>query len=540
MAQIEFEKVVVPKNHTYLVSRRMGFGLILLSAIIFVMREIYAVNVGEIAFDGVESWQSMVNFLNVALLVIGGLSFLISQIKISQFHNLTSMVTYISRNQSIDNLASYLSVIDAKRNENLLLSLWWKSNSFVIQRVSDELRRKELAEEVEKISRCRLEAVTARLDRNRASLPIEIAKKEIGVRLEKLKMQRVLLAAQWQEAYKKFSWWDKLNRSQPNFREMDETIADFERAYAKVLTVYSSCEYELNRAYTTASDLARERIKFTEAQVKRHIEESELSRKSAAQLMNTGFWFSAMSIPVSIWGDLARAADVYDAIRRVNSNFEGMSDADIWLESLLLSSSSLAGLTSLTKGAYFEGLIAEDSGGVLFENFNHAGTDIIIDGVEYQIKATDSVNYIYSVDESIPVIATTEVADRTGVIDGGYSDAELEVVVDNALGGTVIDVNDTAIDAWLSGLGGLGVMASIQGLDRAFKKVENGGDNVEAAMEGLAVAIEGTAKAVVGTAEMAYKAATSAPSRFVGRAMLGGLKALDRKLEGTGSPDNNK
>ena len=540
MAQIEFEKVVVPKNHTYLVSRRMGFGLILLSAIIFVMREIYAVNVGEIAFDGVESWQSMVNFLNVALLVIGGLSFLISQIKISQFHNLTSMVTYISRNQSIDNLASYLSVIDAKRNENLLLSLWWKSNSFVIQRVSDELRRKELAEEVEKISRCRLEAVTARLDRNRASLPIEIAKKEIGVRLEKLKMQRVLLAAQWQEAYKKFSWWDKLNRSQPNFREMDETIADFERAYAKVLTVYSSCEYELNRAYTTASDLARERIKFTEAQVKRHIEESELSRKSAAQLMNTGFWFSAMSILVSIWGDLARAADVYDAIRRVNSNFEGMSDADIWLESLLLSSSSLAGLTSLTKGAYFEGLIAEDSGGVLFENFNHAGTDIIIDGVEYQIKATDSVNYIYSVDESIPVIATTEVADRTGVIDGGYSDAELEVVVDNALGGTVIDVNDTAIDAWLSGLGGLGVMASIQGLDRAFKKVENGGDNVEAAMEGLAVAIEGTAKAVVGTAEMAYKAATSAPSRFVGRAMLGGLKALDRKLEGTGSPDNNK
>ncbi|MFT6421347.1 MAG: hypothetical protein ACJA2K_000059 [Thalassolituus sp.] len=540
MSQLEFEKVAVPKNHIYLVLWRVGVGLILSSAIILMIREIYAVDVVEISFNGFADWQSIVKFLNIALLVIGVLLFLISQIKINQFHSLISMMRHISKNQSIDNLSSYLSTIEAKKEENLLLSEWWQSNLSMIHLVRNEQRKVELALEVEEVSRKRLAAVSARLERKRASLPIEVAKKEIGIRLEKLKAQRALLTQQWQEAYKKFSWWDKLNRSQPDFSEMDETISAFERAYAKVLTAHSSCEDELNRSFSTAFDLAKERIQFTESQVKRHIEESELSRKSAAQVMNTGFWFAAMSIPVSLWNDLTNAGDVYDALRRVNSNFEGMSDADIWLESLLLSSSSLAGLTSLTKGAYFEALVAEGSGGVLFENFNHAGTDITIDGIEFQIKATDSVNYIYSVDESIPVIATTEVADRTGVTDGGYSDAELQGVVDNALGGTVIDVGDTAVDAWLAGLGGLGVMASIQGLDRAFKSVENGGDKAEAAMEGLAVAIEGTAKAAVGTAELAYKVATSAPSRFVGRAMLGGLKALDRKLEGTGTSGDNK
>lgn len=535
MSQIEFEKVVVPKDHLYFMSRRIGLGLILASSIIFIMREIYARYGAEVSFQGPTDWQSVISFLNILLMVVGALSFLISQLKINQFDSLISKLTQISRNQSSENLNSYLSVINAKKEENLLLSEWWEKNLTAIQLVRSELAKKKLAGEVEEVSRKRMAAVSNLLDRKRAALPIEVAKEEIGARLESLKARRALLAQQWQEAYKKFSWWDKLNRSQPDFSEMDKTISDFESAYLKVLAVHSSCKEQLDDAFLDAFARAKKRIEFTELQVKNYIYESEISRKSAAQVMNSGFWFAGMSIPVSIWNDLTDVADVYDALRGVNSNFQGMSDADIWLESLLLSSSSLAGLTSLAKGAYFESLVAEDSGGTLFDSFNHAETDITIDGVEYQIKATDSVSYIYSVDESIPVIATSEVASKTGVIDGGYSDAELEGVVDNALGGTVIDVGDTAVDAWLAGLGGLGMMASIQGLDRAFKRVENGGDKVEAALEGLGVAVEGTAKAAVGTAELAYKVATSAPSRFVGRAMLGGLKALDRKLEDAGT-----
>ena len=247
-------------------------------------------------------------------------------------------------------------------------------------------------------------------------------------------------------------------------------------------------------------------------------------------MLQKALWFSAMSVPVSVWADVDSAMDVYDVLRSVNGNFDGMSDADIWWESLIMPAESLAGLTALTKGAYFEQLVAADSGGQLHEHFNHADTDIVIDGVAFQIKATDSEQYIYSVEESIPVIATSEVAATTAAIDSGYSNEDITNTVDLALGGTVVDVGDTAADAILTGLGGLGLFATIEGINHASAKYENGGDGVEAIFEGAGVAIEGTARALVGAAEMGYNVLNSRPSRFVGRTLLKGLKKLDEKL----------
>jgi hypothetical protein len=174
--------------------------------------------------------------------------------------------------------------------------------------------------------------------------------------------------------------------------------------------------------------------------------------------------------------------------------------------------------------------VAADTGGQLFEQFNNPGTDIVIDEVAFQLKATDSASYVYSVDDSIPVIATSEVALITGAIDSGYSNKELTDTIDRALGGTVIDIGDSAADAILAGLGGLGFFATIEGINHAAKKVENGGDAVEAMFEGVGVAIEGTARALVGAAEMSFNVLASRPSRFVGRVLFGWIKKLDDKM----------
>lgn len=207
-----------------------------------------------------------------------------------------------------------------------------------------------------------------------------------------------------------------------------------------------------------------------------------------------------------------------------------MSDGEIWLESLFLPAESLAGLAALTKGAYFERLVANDTGGELFAHFNHPDTDIVIDGISFQLKATDSPEYVFSVDESIPVIATTEVALATGVIDGGYSNEELTRTIDSALGGTIIDIGDTGADAILAGLGGLGFFATIEGINHASKKHENDGDAVEALFEGAGVAIEGTARGLFGLAEMAYNIWMSRPIRFIRRVLLSLLKKFDDKM----------
>jgi len=105
------------------------------------------------------------------------------------------------------------------------------------------------------------------------------------------------------------------------------------------------------------------------------------------------------------------------------------------------------------RARFFEAHVAESTGGTLHEHFNTPDTDIVIDGLEFQVKATDSVSYIESVDPSITVIATSEVAAETGAIDGGMSNAELDNATELALGGSVVDFPDTVMDAVIGGIG---------------------------------------------------------------------------------------
>ena len=175
----------------------------------------------------------------------------------------------------------------------------------------------------------------------------------------------------------------------------------------------------------------------------------------------------------------------------------------------------------------------------LFEHFNHRATDIIIDGEAFQLKATASEAYVRSVPEDIPVITTSEVAEYTDAIDSGYSNEELQEAVELALGGAYLDVDDSVADAILTGIGSLGLFASLRGITHAAEKYNNGGDGVEAAFEGLGIAIEGTARGLVNTAEMGYKIITSKPSRLIGSLMLSGAKKLDEKLFEIKSSDDN-
>ncbi len=92
---------------------------------------------------------------------------------------------------------------------------------------------------------------------------------------------------------------------------------------------------------------------------------------------------------------------------------------------------------------------------VISLNISTKDTDIIIDGVATQLKATGSVSHIESVDSSIPVIATSELAAKTDAMDSGFSNAERSDSIDLALGGTVVDFADTSVDTIFAVLGGL-------------------------------------------------------------------------------------
>ncbi|MCZ4129882.1 hypothetical protein [Stutzerimonas balearica] len=395
----------------------------------------------------------------------------------------------------------------------------------------DELTRQHLYRRlVAEVARTRRQC-KQRLEEIKSRIPLIKAETTLRETHNRLQKRREQLSDQWKETYEKFSWWNKMKYSGgPDFSEIDQAIKRLNFMHRKLKTQHTEDFSRLDAHFSELNSRAEARITASQKQIEQFIAQ-EVTREQDNELpLKAALWLSALSVPVSLWDDFTTAGNIYDALRSVNGNYAGMSDAEIWLETLFLPAEQLAGLASLTKGAYFEQLVAADTGGTLFEHFNNPGTDIIIDGQAFQLKATASAAYVNSVDADIPVIATSEVAEQTRAIDSGYSNIELENSVDLALGGSVVDVKDTGVDALLAGVGGLGFFATIQGINHAGERYKNGGDGVEALFEGAGVAIEGTARALVGTAELGYKVLSSRPSRFIGRTLLAGLKKLDDKM----------
>ncbi|MDO6729869.1 hypothetical protein Q4577_07550 [Marinovum sp. 2_MG-2023] len=365
----------------------------------------------------------------------------------------------------------------------------------------------------------------SRIAASRAAHPKLSARDAAVQNLKYVKARRRQLELDVEDILKDASWWQKLNYDYPDYRKMDRDIEKLEADVRYFLASNAAAIKTAESQFDSAKARAEERLATSQARAALAIPEARNVPFDDDALAQHALMLGALSLPVSAWNDVAQANAVFDALRSVNGNYAGLTDFEIWLQCLTMPSESLVGLTALTKGALFESHVADATGGTLHAHFNTPDTDIVVDGVAYQIKATDSVAYIESVDPAIPVIATSEVAEATGAIDGGISNVELDTAASLALGGTVIDVADAGADAVLSGLGGLGILASLRGINHAIDQHRAGMDKAEAIEEGIGVAITGSLKATVDLAEMGYKVATSRPSRFVGRQLK---KVVDR------------
>lgn len=388
-------------------------------------------------------------------------------------------------------------------------------------------RRKTVSEAVAEMR----EMAKARIAQSRKAHPVLAARDAAIQRLTRVKARRVQLEADVDEMLKGKSWWTQLNYDYPDYNQMDKEIRDLEWDVKLFLSRNTKVIREAEEKLDSAAGRIDKRLRRIEETVIGAIPNRRQEPFDGDTIARDALILSALSLPVSAWQDISQAGEVYDALRSVNGNFEGMSDSEIWLQTLAMEPESLAGLASLTKGALFEAHVAESTGGTLHEHFNTPDTDITIDGMEFQVKATDSAGYIESVDPDIPVIATSEVAVETGAIDGGMTNADLDSATDLALGGSVVDFPDTAMDAVIGGISGLGIFATLRGINHAIDRHREGVDKAEAIEEGIGVAVTGTMKATVDLAEMGYKVATSRPSRFLGRQVVKVGQGIGRRID---------
>ncbi|MFN3725232.1 MAG: hypothetical protein ACK4SZ_02890 [Allosphingosinicella sp.] len=375
-------------------------------------------------------------------------------------------------------------------------------------------------------------SVADEIERRRLASPAIQAESMITDSLSRLKQHKAAAERQLDEKRERslLKWWLDLTR--PTFEEVDAKIEKLEFALRRLIA--SDCIAKTNEHFATLLSRVQtrtgeiERLSLSAIPISRHVSFDD------DRVVHNALLLSALSIPVSAWRDISLATSVYDTLREVNGNYALMSDVDIWLATLTMPGPELAGLASLTKGAFFEKLVEGDFGGERFEHFNHPDTDILIDGVAYQIKATDSISYIDSVDDNIPVISTSEVAGITASLDGGYTNEDLTNIVDSALGGTVIDVGDTALDAVLAGVGGVGIFALLRGVQHASARYKESGDALASLVEGANATAISTTRSAVNLAELATKGTlsivTSKPMRFTGRMLLSGVKRVDQWL----------
>ena len=392
----------------------------------------------------------------------------------------------------------------------------------------EKIRRREA---VSKATAQMRERATARIAQSRKAHPVLAARDAAIQRLAWVKARRVQLEADVNEMLEGTSWWTQLTYDYPDYNQMDKQIRDLERDVSFFLARNAKGIREAEEKLDAAAGRIDTRLRLIEKTVICAIPDKRQEPFDGDTIARDALILAALSVPVSAWQDISQAGEVYDALRSVNGNFEGMSDSEIWLQTLAMEPESLAGLASLTKGALFEAYVAESTGGTLHEHFNTPDTDIVIDGMEFQLKATDSVAYIASVAPEIPVIATSEVAAETGAVDGGVMNADLDSAMDLALGGSVVDFPDAALDAVIGGFGGLGIFATLKGINHAIDRHREGIDKAEAIEEGIGVAVAGTLKATVDIAEMSYKVATSRPSRFLGRQVVKAGKGIGRAIE---------
>lgn len=418
-----------------------------------------------------------------------------------------------------------------EENDNpLIKSLMKERKSYLFCQI-DIRYRDELKEKINKDFKDFERNYKEKINSFRDAHPLYRACLALDFSIEFLRKRRVEIDKEWKAAYQDFSWWNKIYYGDtPDFVELDKEIKSLEESKELLIESHDKDYESLGCYYEGLGNRAVERVEDATNKAMVFVEESKYGGATGSNVVKNALLLSLFSIPVSLWADFDRAGDVYDVLRSVNGNYENLSDVEIWWQTLLLPSESVAGLASLTKGAYLESLVARDSGGQLFEHFNHPETDIVIGGTAFQIKATDSEDYINSVTDGIPVIATSEVAGVTDALDSGYTNEELEGLVSLSVGGEVVDVGDAAVDAILTGVGGLGLFASLDGIKHAIERTENGGDPVESMFEGAGVAIKGTAKAAVDTLELGYNMLNSRPSRFIGRALLKSANALEKKV----------
>ncbi len=187
----------------------------------------------------------------------------------------------------------------------------------------------------------------------------------------------------------------------------------------------------------------------------------------------------------SIAMDVVEANAIFNAAREANSNLGFMSNDAIISHLSGLSDAEMMGHVNLVHGRYFENLVAESTGGTLFEAKNHPETDMILEDVEYSIKANDATA------DAITSFETYSPQDL------GLDGKELHERTAEVMDGDIVDI----MDAVASGTIGAGTIATATAIYTSAEEWEKLSDYQKTKVKAACVVAKGTGRAGRDTAK---------------------------------------
>ncbi len=219
----------------------------------------------------------------------------------------------------------------------------------------------------------------------------------------------------------------------------------------------------------------------------------------------------------SISIDNAQANAIFDAAREANSHFEYMTNDRIVSYCQGLDEAELNGMVSLVNGRYFENIVAEATGGTLFESKNHPDTDMVLNGTEISIKSNDATA------DSISEFETISPQNL------GMNDAELYDRTAEVMDGDIID----ATDAIISGTVGLGSMAMLQAAGKTLDEWEKLSEYEKTNMRAAWYGTKATARAATNTVKSAWGL-----TKLIGKGLKKGYE-IHQEMKVNGIYDND-
>lgn len=215
------------------------------------------------------------------------------------------------------------------------------------------------------------------------------------------------------------------------------------------------------------------------------MEEIKLNKPYQSLLNTATVLGGSGAAAISMGMDEAEAEAIFDAARTANGHFSGMSDQEIIDYCSTLDVNQLEGMVSLVHGRVFENIVADETGGTLFEAQNHPNSDMTLDGEEISIKSNDTTA------ESISDVETLSPKDF------GLDDQELYDKTAEVMDGDIIE----AADAIMSGTVGIGIIAILQAVGVTMEEWEELSEKEKTSILAAWYGTKATGRAVASSAK---------------------------------------